>query len=67
MRHGVADPWLKESTLILLCGYFGVLLASYSNSIIGQSPTAPIIQFSLAFIFLAPRLDQDTTSHGQQV
>jgi hypothetical protein len=59
--HGISDPWVKESTLILLCGYFGVLLASYSNSIIGQSPTAPIIQLSLAFIFLAPVLDHDQT------
>jgi O-antigen ligase len=61
--HRLADPWIKESTLILLCGYFGVLLASYSNSIIGQSPTAPIIQLSLAFIFLAPVLDRNQKNH----
>lgn len=55
----VHNPELANIITALLCGCFGIFVASYGNSVFGQSPTGPIMQFSLAFIFLAPELDRE--------
>lgn len=46
----------KEAAL--LCGFFGVIWASYGNAILGQFPTGLMIYSSMAYIFMAPQLDE---------
>lgn len=55
----IRDPELLNICLALLSGCFGIFVASYGNSVFGQSPTGPVMQFSLAFIFLAPAIDRE--------
>lgn len=49
------DDILVYKLRALLCGFAGVMVASYSNGVIGQMPTGIIVYMSLAFIFMAPR------------
>jgi O-antigen ligase len=55
----IKNPEMHNIAAALLSGCFGIFVASYTNSVLGQSPTGPVIQFSLAFLFLAPRLDKE--------
>ena len=54
---------LKNQILIgklsaLLCGVFGIVIASYSNAYFGQFPTHILVFTSMAFIFLGPNLEE---------
>ena len=58
--------WLKlqskeliQIMLALISGYFGIMVASYGNGILGQMPTAIVIYLSWVFLFLAPKLDKE--------
>ena len=46
------DLWVKSTAL--LCGFFGIVFASYGNTILGQFPTGLIVYSSMAYIFMAP-------------
>lgn len=48
----------------LLAGAAGVLVASYSNSVIGQFPSSIIYAMSLAFPFLAMEMDRDESGQN---
>ncbi|WP_157601058.1 O-antigen ligase domain-containing protein [Persicobacter sp. CCB-QB2] len=55
---------LKESNtrvklIAMYGGYCGVAVASYTNGLITQIPTAPLTYFGIAFIFLGPRWERD--------
>lgn len=55
---------LKESPLRsimsgLLCGYAGILVASYGNQIYGQSPTCFIIYISIIFFVQSDHFDKE--------
>lgn len=51
------DPKLRSQCMGLLCGFFGVALASYGNQIFGQSPTGTILYFSMVFFYLCDKWD----------
>jgi len=55
----IKDKELEVKTAALLCGIFGIVVASYGNSILGQFPTGMLIYSSMAFVFMAPRLDKE--------
>lgn len=42
-----------------LCGFAGVMLASYTNGVMGQVPTGIIVYMSMAFIFMSKELDNE--------
>lgn len=42
----------------LMCGFFGILGASYGNAVLGQFPTGLVVYASLAYIFMAPQLER---------
>ena len=44
------DPGLQSLLLSLLCGYVGVLVASYGNPVFGQFPTNSIMSISIVLI-----------------
>jgi len=53
------DERLKIQMMALAGGMFGIMVASYGNGVLGQMPTGLIMYSSMAFLFLAPKLDQD--------
>ena len=42
----------------LVSGYFGIMVASYGNGILGQMPTGIIIYMSMTFLFMSLRYDK---------
>jgi hypothetical protein len=42
----------------LLCGIVGVVVASYGNAVLGQFPTGLLVYASMAYVFMAPMLEQ---------
>ena len=60
----IKDDDLKVKISALLCGYLGIIGASYGNAVISGMPTAFLIYPSMAFIFLSTYLEkqkQETT------
>ena len=46
----LTDPALQSIMLSLLCGYIGVLVASYGNPVFGQFPTNSIMSISIVVL-----------------
>ncbi len=40
-------------------GILGIMVASWGNGVLGQLPTGPLIYLSMAFLFMAPKLDKE--------
>lgn len=55
----VRDPVLQGKLFALAAGILGVMAASYGNSVLGQMPTALLMYSSMAFLFLAKKLEND--------
>lgn len=53
------DRELSFTISALLCGYVGIVGASYGNTVLGQMPTSLITYMSLAFIFMSPRFQAE--------
>lgn len=53
------DPWLIAQCQGLAAGFFGIMLASYGNGILGQMPTGILLYMSWAFLFLSPKYDKE--------
>lgn len=51
----------------LTSGYFGIMVASYGNGVLGQMPTGLIIYTSMAYMFLAPKLEQELNNKKQLI
>ena len=49
---------LFVKTGALLAGIFGIIIASYGNAVLGQFPTGLLIYASMAYVFIAPDLDE---------
>lgn len=55
----VRNDWLKYRLIALVCGYFGIMVASYGNGVLGQMPTGIIIYMSMAFLFMGEKFDKE--------
>jgi hypothetical protein len=53
----IEDPQLRSQTIGLLCGFFGIALASYGNQIFGQMPTAAVVYLSMVFFYRCDEWD----------
>lgn len=53
------DPWLIAQMQGLTAGFFGIMLASYGNGVLGQMPTGIILYMSWAFLFLSPKFESE--------
>ncbi len=49
---------LEVKIAALLCGVFGILVASYGNAVLGQFPTGLVVYISMAYVFMAPSMDK---------
>jgi cell division protein FtsW (lipid II flippase) len=56
----IKDESLRLQIAALVGGYWGMALASYTNGLIVQLPTGPIIYISLCFAFMAHQWDTPT-------
>jgi len=50
---------IKNKIMALTAGLGGIMVASYGNGILGQQPTGILLYFSMAYIFLAPKLEHE--------
>ncbi|WP_297087551.1 O-antigen ligase family protein [uncultured Draconibacterium sp.] len=55
------DEEIKAKMSALVCGIFGIMGASYGNGVLGQMPTGILIYSSMAFLFMAQKLDKEQT------
>lgn len=55
----IRDDWIKAQIAALACGMFGIMVASYGNGVLGQIPTGLLIYSSMAYLFLAQKLDEE--------
>ncbi len=55
----IRNDWLKYRMFALVCGYFGIMAASYGNGVLGQMPTGIIIYMSMAFLFMSKKFDKE--------
>lgn len=53
------DPDIRQKMIALTCGYFGIIVASYGNQILGQMPTGTIIYFSMVYMFICTDWDPE--------
>jgi len=58
---------LEVKTAALLCGVFGVLVASYGNAVLGQFPTGLIVYTSMAYVFMAPTMDKQLMAEADKI
>lgn len=61
----IKDDEIHAIMCALASGYFGIMVASYGNGVLGQMPTGIIIYTSMAFLFLGPKLEQDKLKEEQ--
>ncbi|MCK9204092.1 MAG: O-antigen ligase family protein [Bacteroidales bacterium] len=52
------DPEFRGKIAALLCGIFGVIVASYGNAVLGQFPTGIMVYTSMAFVFMSPEMEK---------
>lgn len=55
----IRDPQLRGTICALVAGVFGMAATSYGNEILGQFPNSLTVYMCQAFIFLAPRFDEE--------
>ena len=55
----IKNPDTRQKIMALVCGYFGIICASYGNQIYGQFPTGIIMNMTTAYIFICIRWDKE--------
>lgn len=53
----LTKPEVIYPMLALISGFFGIMVASYANQILGQVPTGIVLYLSWAFLILAPKFE----------
>ena len=59
------DPDIRQKMIALTCGYFGIVVASYGNQILGQLPTGTVIYFSMVYMFICTDWDKDISEEKE--
>ena len=62
----IRNDWLKFRMIAIICGYFGIMAASYGNGVLGQMPTGIIIYMSMAFLFMSEKFDKELEEQNGQ-
>lgn len=66
----VRNDWLKFRMIALISGFFGIMVASYGNGVLGQMPTGIIIYMSMAYLFMSEKIDleiEEQNEHNSKV
>lgn len=62
----IKDRELSFKIAGLVCGYLGIVGASYGNTVLGQMPTSIITYMSLSLIFMAPKFQREIDEAKQK-
>ena len=65
--YRIRSPQQQHIRIALICGYFGVIIASYGNGVLGQMPTGLTVYLSWVFIFLPQRATQENLAETKQL
>jgi O-antigen ligase len=63
----IKNELLRAKMNALVSGYFGIMVASYGNGILGQMPTGIIIYMSMAFLFMSLKYDKQLENKINQI
>ena len=63
----IRNDWIRSQMSALVCGMFGIMVASYGNGILGQMPTGILIYSSMGFLFLARKFDAETINENDKL
>lgn len=55
----IRDPDLRQKIMALTCGFFGIVVASYGNQILGQLPTGAVMYMCMAILWSAPQWEKN--------
>ena len=58
----ITNKDLEVKITAILCGVFGILVASYTNAVLGQFPTGLLVYMSMAYVFMATDLDKQLSA-----
>lgn len=62
----IRDDWIRAQMSALVCGMFGIMVASYGNGILGQMPTGILMYSSMSYLFLAKKFDQEAMDENEE-
>ena len=60
IMYKIRNPVLKMKMAALASGYFGVMVASYGNAVLGTMPTSLLIYTSMALMMNSPHFDNQS-------
>lgn len=58
----IKNEWLRNLMIALIGGIAGTAVAHYGNPVMNQHPTCLVLFFSIAVIFIGPRLDKELSN-----
>jgi hypothetical protein len=61
----IREDWVKAQMSALVCGMFGIMVASYGNGLLGQMPTGILIYTSMGFLFLGKKFDNEALAEKE--
>lgn len=59
----IKDEEIRFIMMALVSGFWGIMVASYGNAILGQMPTLMVLLFSWVFLKYAPELEIEKQKH----
>ena len=63
----IKNEWLRSKVIAVVCGISGIAVAHYGNPVMTMHPTCLVFFFSVALIFISPRLDKELTQEEPEI
>ena len=58
----IKNKWLRNLVIAMVSGITGIAVAHYGNPVMTMHPTCLVLFFSVAVIFISPRLDKELSN-----
>ncbi len=55
----IKNPDTRQKMMALVCGYFGILCASYGNQVFGQFPTSIVMYMTMVYMFVCIKWEKE--------
>ena len=62
----IRNDEIKIPTTAMAAGMFGIMAASYGNTVLGQMPTGIMLYTCMVFMYMAPQYDRELTLASEQ-
>ncbi len=63
----IKNPDTRQKMMALICGYFGIVCASYGNQILGQFPTGIVMYITMVYMFICLRWDNEQEANIENI